>query len=291
MSSIYSIAKKHIWKQFAKSGFENTILATEDYQIQYWDNKADKKILLLIHGFGAQAEFQWYKQIADFSKDYRVIIPNLLYFGDTKPLQTEAFTLAAQVQVIETLVQQLSISSFALMGISYGGLVSIEYANQYSTKVNKLVIVNAPIKYFNQKNINAICAKYELQHINELFAPTSYIGLIKQFKAAYYQKKWIPTFVYKSLYQKLCLPHISNWEQLLNELSEQMDAYNQKEYNICCATALIWGVADDIIPVRVGEELHQHLPNSTLTIIKKAKHLPNIEQAKKFNKIVLDFLK
>jgi hypothetical protein len=58
MIDIYSFAKKYIWSKYTKHGFEQLNLISKDYHIEYWDNKEEKDILVLIHGFGAQAEFQ-----------------------------------------------------------------------------------------------------------------------------------------------------------------------------------------------------------------------------------------
>ncbi len=288
--NVYEFSKKYIWQQFIKNGFTNITKVTTDYNIQYWDNNKSGDIIMLVHGFGAQAEFQWYKQIKKLSQKYRVIIPNLLYFGDTYPLLSEKYDLQDQVDLVNTLVTHLKIEKFILLGISYGGLVSVEYSNQNIDKVAKLIIVNSPIKYFNQNDINRICVIYKLNTIDELFAPNNYKGLVKQFNAAYYGKQLIPNFIFKQLYQNLCFPNIENWKNLILQLNLQLTRYSEQDYLLDCPILLIWGEKDDIIPLRVAEELEGHFKNSELKIIKMTKHLPNIEKASRFNKILLNFL-
>jgi len=41
---------------------------------------------------------------------------------------------------------------------------------------------------------------------------------------------------------------------------------------------------------RIGSELKESFPSSELYLIPKSGHLPNLEQKKKFNKVLKDFL-
>jgi pimeloyl-ACP methyl ester carboxylesterase len=217
-----------------------------------------------------------------------VIIPNLLYFGKT--FQNDKYQLQDQVELIKTLSTYLKIEKFDLIGISYGGLVAIEFCNQNIEIVKKIILVDSPIKYFNGDDLQKINNLYKVEKVEDLFAPKNYQGLKKQFKAAYYYKKLIPDFIYKILFENLCLPNIENWEKLILELESNLYYYSIREYKFNQSTLLIWGEKDDIVSNRIAMELNLHLNNSKLVIIEKAKHLPNIEQSMKFNKIMIDFL-
>ena len=250
--------------------------------------KKGQKTIILLHGFGAQTEFQWYKQVKTLSEAYRVIIPNLLYFGNTK--ENDKYELQDQVDLVKIMVDNLKLEKFDLVGISYGGLVAIEYCSQNVENIDKLVLIDAPIKFFNTEDLEKITKEYNLKNIEELFAPTDYYGLKKQFRAAYYYKKFIPDFIYKILYENLCLPNVENWRKLILALQSNLDFYSKKEYSFEQSTLLLWGEKDDIVPSRIGSQLANHLKNGKLEIIKKAKHLPNIEQSKQFNTVLMQFL-
>jgi pimeloyl-ACP methyl ester carboxylesterase len=291
MFDISAIAKKYIWAQFTTHGFKNQVIELGAYQIQYWDSNSEKEIMLILHGFGVQAEFQWYPQIAVLAQKYRVIMPNLLYFGDTKPIHQPRFELQDQVLMIQTFINFLTLDPFIIAGISYGGLISMEYYRQNRDRIQKMILIDAPVKYLNQEDLKAICKRYEVDSIMEFFAPKSYLGLKKQLDASYYQKRSIPTFVIKNLYNQLCLPNILFWEQLIVHLLDKMDYYSEIEYAPEIPILLIWGAEDDIIPVRIGKELSQSFKNCFLETIPKTKHLPNLENARLFNKILMNFLK
>jgi pimeloyl-ACP methyl ester carboxylesterase len=106
-----------------------------------------------------------------------VIIPNLLYFGKTK--QYEKYQLQDPVNLIKIIVESLNLQKFDLIGISYGGLVAIEFCDQNIEVVNKLILVDSPIKYFNDNDLKKISQIYNLENIEELFAPRDFIGLKK----------------------------------------------------------------------------------------------------------------
>jgi 3-oxoadipate enol-lactonase len=55
-------------------------------------------------------------------------------------------------------------------------------------------------------------------------------------------------------------------------------------------TLIVVGESDPGTPVAAAEVLQRGIVNSRLEIIERAAHLPNIEQAERFNKIVLDFV-
>ena len=292
MNFIYKLAKDFIWKQYLSNGFQNLDIKIDNYVIDYWDNNWDnkkgQKTIILLHGFGAQTEFQWYKQVKTLSEAYRVIIPNLLYFGNTK--ENDKYELQDQVNLVKIMVDNLKLEKIDLVGISYGGLVAIEYCSQNVANIDKLVLIDAPIKFFNNEDLEKITKEYDLKNIEELFAPTDYYGLKKQFRAAYYYKKFIPDFIYKILYENLCLPNVENWRKLILTLQSNLDFYSKKEYAFEQSTLLLWGEKDDIVPSRIGSQLANHLKDGKLEIIKKAKHLPNIEQSKQFNTILMQFL-
>lgn len=77
----YKMANKHIGSKMAHAEMKYYELKSRDYTFTYWDNNNDKPVLIILHGFGATTEFQWYKQVNELGKHFRIVMPNLLYFG------------------------------------------------------------------------------------------------------------------------------------------------------------------------------------------------------------------
>ena len=60
--------------------------------------------------------------------------------------------------------------------------------------------------------------------------------------------------------------------------------------DITVPTLIIWGRQDKIIPLRVGELLHEAIPNSTLKVIDQCGHIPEEEKPEETIALVLEFL-
>jgi pimeloyl-ACP methyl ester carboxylesterase len=217
-------------------------------------------------------------------------VPNLLYFGDSKPINQTFYALSDQAAMVKTLMNFLNIDTFNLAGISYGGLVSMEFYKDNKTRVERLILIDSPVKFFNQDDLNRICKQYDVPSIVDFFAPKNYMGLRKQIAASCYFPLIIPSFITKNLYENMCLPNIESWEKLIRDLLEKMDFYAANDYKTDCPTLLIWGEKDDIIPLKIGQQLKEYFDNSTLVVIPRTKHLPNLERPKLVNEAVVSFL-
>ena len=130
----------------------------------------------MIHGFGAKAKYQWYKQLSALKKNYRVVIPNLMYFGETRP-HVAQYRVEDQVEMIRHFAETLQIDKYTLMGASYGGLISAELAIKYPKKVQKLILVDAAMKYIYEDDAERVCKYFEVENISELFVPSKPSGL------------------------------------------------------------------------------------------------------------------
>lgn len=115
-------------------------LAVGDSQL-YYEESGQGPALVLLHGLGSSAE-DWEYQIPYFSKHYRVIAMDLRGFyrsirGAGK-LSIERF--AADVR---SLLDQLHVDHFHLLGYSMGGAIAMQMALDYPGTVHKLVIANS----------------------------------------------------------------------------------------------------------------------------------------------------
>jgi abhydrolase domain-containing protein 6 len=287
----YKIAEKYISRKLLKSGMHAKTLVTDDYEVEYWDNEKNKDVLIFLYGFGASAKFQWYKQIPAFTANYRIIMPNLIGFGKTNPLSENKFHLQDQVDLVSQLIKKLELSKVSIVGISYGGLTAAEYGRQNSALIKSLVLLDAPVKYFSEINVQHICSFYQVNSLIEFFAPKDHVMLRKQLTAAHYKLPFIPDFILNIFHRKLCLPYLSGWANLMKSLYAEIDYYSEKEYQFSFPTLLIWGENDELVPVQIGEQLLKHIPESTLKVIAKTRHMPNLENARAINKEVLAFLR
>ncbi|XP_076893522.1 uncharacterized protein LOC143545528 [Bidens hawaiensis] len=98
------------------------------------------QIFLLIHGFGANAMWQYNDFISPLVSKFNVYIPDLLLFGEsysTRPDRTERFQAECLMAALEAVGV---VGKVHVMGLSYGGFVAYSMAAQFPEKVDKVVI-------------------------------------------------------------------------------------------------------------------------------------------------------
>lgn len=287
----YKIASRHIDAKMANADLRYYELKTSDYTITYWDNNNKKPVLILLHGFGATTEFQWYKQVKKLGENFRIVMPNLLYFGSSDAAQ-KGYKIADQVQFVNRLTDTLNIRYFSVCGISYGALVAAEYVDMYPDKVNKLIITDGPVKFFSDRDINEINKNFDVDNISDLLLPDNPKEFKKLLDIVYYKHPYVPDFVLKNLYTNLYSYDKNDQTQLLKHLDDEKEYYNLKEYkNLNLPILLVWGNNDNLIPKHIGEELNAYFgEKSNLVLLNKTAHLPNFEKPGTYTKIITDFL-
>jgi len=287
---VYNLANKHIYHIFNKNGLSYHSILLNNYTINYWDSGNEKPVLILLHGFGASTEFQWYKQVKDLSVNYRLILPNLLYFGGSTS-NTPSYSIKNQVEAIQLLIDKLNVKTFDLCGVSYGGAVAAELALASQDKIKKLILVDSPVKYFNDEDIKSIAEKFKVSGLIDLLVPKSYKGLKTLLKIAFVKPPLAPAFILKDMFNNMYNKQVEDKKGLLISVDNEKEFYANQNYPFQFPELLVWGEQDKLIPLHIGKQLQEHIgENARLVIIPKAAHMPILEQAKQFNKIILEFL-
>jgi len=60
--------------------------------------------------------------------------------------------------------------------------------------------------------------------------------------------------------------------------------------SIAAPTLLVWGERDLLVPLELGQALHQAIQGSRLVVVPGAGHNVMFERPEQFNRLVLDFL-
>lgn len=121
--------------------------------VQYWAPQGEPQLppLLLVHGFGPRADWQWRCQVGPLSRHFHVIVPDLLGFGgssypsDTAPPPTEA-TQAAVLAALLDALPGMEGRRVAVAGTSYGGFVAYWLARAAgAARVGPVVIASSDL--------------------------------------------------------------------------------------------------------------------------------------------------
>src|SRR3954453_12388435 len=97
--------------------------------------------LVFIHGLSGCWQ-NWLENIPFFAHSHRVIAVDLPGFG-ASPMPPEKISINHYAAVIDELLDSLGIERAAVVGNSMGGFIGAELAIEFSTRVEKLVLVSA----------------------------------------------------------------------------------------------------------------------------------------------------
>jgi pimeloyl-ACP methyl ester carboxylesterase len=151
LSKCFSFTASRDWLyrySFANAGLSSVSTDLGDGTIMHcWVPKTHKHsnpTLLLIHGFGANAMWQYGDQLHHFTSQFNVYVPDLLFFGrsfTSRPERTDSF----QAFCVMKLMEAHGIKKMSLVGISYGGFVGYSMAMQFPEAVERVVLCCAGV--------------------------------------------------------------------------------------------------------------------------------------------------
>lgn len=273
-------------KKYEKKGFESAILAVDDHKIFYYDNQKEtqKPAILFIHGFGGDGKVSWFKQVKDFYEDYRVIVPDLLWFGNS--YSSAQPTLMSQIGAMNTLLQELNVDKVHVVGISYGGFIALGMAKEYPELLSSLVIVNSPGAVIKDEEIDRFCRDVGVRDVKEAFIPKDAAGVKRLLDFSFYKKPLIPSRLLDQVLETYFSKHPEQQAQLLDELPSNR---GRMSGGIDVPAKIIWGIEDEIFHVYDAYALKKEI-GAELKVIKKAGHALPGEQPKAFNEALRVFI-
>jgi pimeloyl-ACP methyl ester carboxylesterase len=98
-------------------------------------------VLVFIHGLSGCWQ-NWLENIPFFARGWRVIAMDLPGVGCT-PMPTDKITINGYAAAIDALLDQLGIERAVVVGNSMGGFIGAELGIEFSTRIEKLVLVSA----------------------------------------------------------------------------------------------------------------------------------------------------
>ncbi|KAL5209566.1 hypothetical protein ABZP36_005189 [Zizania latifolia] len=214
--------------------------------------------VLLLHGFGASATWQWAPYLLQLlAAGLDPIVPDLLFFGasfSTVPDRSETF----QARTIKSAMDAIGVRRFAVVGVSYGGFVGYRMAAMYPEAVDQAVMVCAGVCLEETDLAAGLFPVASIGEAAELLVPSQPADVRRLVKL---------TFVRPPPIMPSCFLR---------------DYINP--------TLIIWGEQDQVFPIELAHRLERHLgENSRLVVIKNAGHAVNLEKAKEVCKAIVDY--
>jgi pimeloyl-ACP methyl ester carboxylesterase len=215
------------------------------------------KPLILLHGWGGSSEsFLGLQKV--LAGHYKTIALDLPGFGQTDYPQ-KAWGIADYADFVFAFTKKIELSSFYLLGHSFGGHISMLLSAKYPKAVKKLVLVaSAGICHqpsFTQKGVGMVAHVgkriMSLPLLNKLEYPvkSTFYKLIRR------QDYYLASGIMKDTIKRV--------------LKENVEAYLN---DIRVYTLIIWGDKDNITPIEDAHVLERRIKRAELRVIRGGTH-------------------
>jgi len=258
-------------RERAVAGLQRKETTLADGTHMVWLEGGSGAPLVLVHGFGADKDN--FTRVARYlTPHYRVIVPDLVGFGESSHRTDVDYHYAAQAQRLRGFVQALGLTRIDLGGNSMGGGIAMSYAAQHPDEVASLWLID--------------CAGIAEAPPSELARIITTTGrnplLITQesdfpafLKFVMSDPPWIPG----SVMDVLARERIAN-QALERQVFQQIatDSVSAAVKGLATPTLVLWGEDDRALSVGTVPLLKALLPNAQAVVLPHIGHAPMIER-------------
>ncbi|ALO09546.1 Beta-ketoadipate enol-lactone hydrolase [Streptomyces venezuelae] len=250
----------------------------------YFEDRGSGPALLLVHGHPFD-HTMWQPQIDRFSLTHRVIAPDLRGYGIT-PLGATALTevtgLGDFAEDLVDLLDDLGIEQAVVAGLSMGGQIAMELHRRHPERVRGLVLADTfPAAETEEGKAarNAMADRLLKEGMQ------GYADEVLDRMVAPYNTHAAP-----HVHRMMCASDPVGAAAALRGRAERPD-YRESLTTVAVPALVVVGRDDTYTPVEDAEEMHALLPDSTLAVIERAAHLPNLEQPEEFDAVLDSYLR
>jgi len=268
-------------KRLARRGVHPTAVTLGDDDMRYWEGGQGEETIVFLHGFGGNALWQWYPQLRKLSRSYRVIAPDLLWFGKSVS-HHEDYSIQHQARAVKSLLEYEGIDNYHIVGLSYGGMVTHELIGIDPMAVDRVVLVASPARAFLADDKKPVLAELKLSSVEELLLPQDPDDLRRLMKLAYYRPPWVPRWLAQQVVDEFYTPRRHEHVSMLRNVQANTDQHRetyvvppQQE------TLIVWGSNDRVFPPEAAKRLQGELGDyAQLCVFDEAAHAPHLERRK-----------
>jgi len=248
-----------------------------NHTISYTDEgKYGAPVIIFIHGFPFNKSM-WSPQLELLRDHCRIITYDIRGFGNSSTGTLE-FSIELFVKDLIALMDALKIEKAILCGLSMGGYIALNAAENHPERFSSLILSDTSCKpdttEAKAKRLNAIVnirkkgvVEYADEIVKNLFAPGS-------FKSKEQEIASVKKMITNTSVRTLC--------NTLLALSIRKETCNRL-HNLKIPVLIMAGSEDIITPPSEACIMHKKIKGSAMQVIDHAGHLSNLENTEEFN--------
>lgn len=274
--------------QVERAGMEEKVLTLDNGgRLHYWD-RGEGEPVLFIHGLGSNAMMNWKEQMLNFNAHYRVVAPDLLWFGSSGSPSAKR-NLHSQAEAMFELMDHLGIKKAHVAGHSYGGFVGYKMMDLHPQRLDSLTMISSPGPAMSDDELTDLTERFSVDRLEMLFVPETSQGLKKLNEGIFAKAIPTPGFVYRDIHQYFFEPHKQSQRTLVETLPDERENLLSTYKKELPPVFLIWGAKDQIFPLDTGINLSRHL-KAPIAIIDDGAHALPFENPDDITELLNVFL-
>jgi pimeloyl-ACP methyl ester carboxylesterase len=266
-----------------------TLRGTRFHYTEQGDRSAPAVVLL--HGVTGHAR-TWDVEGAALAGHYRVLALDQRGHGDSEPPRDPDYTIATLAGDIAAFADALSLPSFALVGLSLGGRVAIQYAATHSARVTRLVVIDIgpDIALAGRARVGTMMASAP-----ERFATLDDVLAYQRAHNPRYAEALLRARVEHGVRALADGGFTWKYDRGLRDLvrsgrwSDPIDLWPAWQA-LACPTLLVRGVESDILTADIATKMIEAQPKARLVDVADAGHTVPGDQPEVFQKLLREFL-
>lgn len=255
-------------------------VSVPDGQI-YYESAGEGPPVVLLHGFSLDTRM-WDAQMAALTQAYTVIRYDRRGFGRSA-LPVAPYSHAAD---LHTLLAHLQIPKVALIGLSRGGSVSLDFALTHPTQVTKLVLVDSVLGGYRWSD--------EYRALDKMVWETARTQGVAAGKVAWVAHPiFAPALTQPAVAEsfRAMVNDYTGWHFLNRDLDQRLDPpAAQRLSEIHCPTLVVVGELDLPDFQQIADLLHTGIPGAQKVVLPGVGHLASMEAAAQFTELLCTFL-
>jgi pimeloyl-ACP methyl ester carboxylesterase len=251
--------------------------------------------IVLIHGIAEDSD-TWIRIIRTLARDHRVVAPDLFGSGESDNSSGD-YSLGDQAASIRDLMDRLGIESATLVGHSLGGGIALQFAYLFPERCDRLVLVASGglgrevhplLRLLTVPGVNVVlplaCSQYVSDRGRAVLKGLRQVGV--QSNQADTIWKAHSNLVERSKQKAF----IRSLNAVIDPGGQSIDATDRLYLTQGLPVLIVWGDADNVIPVDHAIAAQKAIPHSRLHVIPGVGHFPHIEARKEFLEVIGQFL-
>ena len=288
--NVVRLQRHRLERDFEGAGLAPEIVTRGDDRVHVWHGgtrETNKTPVLLLHGFGGGAIWQWGEQLPPLSADRWVVVPDLLWFGDSSSTRDDP-SLEHQVEAMVGVLDHEDLPQVDVVGISYGGMVGYLLARQHGHRVRRLVLVDSPGGIYAPEDLELLLERFGVNSAAEIIIPEDEAGVRRLLELAYHDPPYTPDFVLRQVKAEMYDPYRQPQQALLEAVVSGRERYTGT-HQLDVSVGLIWGEDDPVFPLSIARRISDTY-DAPLHTLPQARHAPNLEYPEAFNRALLQLL-